>query len=325
MGDSKKVAVIGGAGYIGSHTCKELAKRGFSHIVIDNLSTGYRHNVRWGRLYQVDIKDTNRLIEILQSENIDAVVHFAAKAYVGESVQNPMKYYNENVGGMLSLIKACIESGIEKFVFSSSCATYGEPNMLPISETQVQKPINPYGRTKLICEQILQDVEKIHRIRSVALRYFNAAGADPDRELCEQHEPETHLIPLAIRALDNPEEELKIYGNDFPTPDGTAIRDYVHVTDLARAHCDALNYLGGIGESVACNLASGTGHSVLEIVDEIELQTGLTVCWQMAPRRSGDPAALWADNTKARELLHWEATNSSLQQIIKDALNSLRR
>lgn len=175
MDASNKIAVIGGAGYIGSHTCKELAKRGFSHIVIDNLSTGYRHNVKWGRLYQVDIKDTNQLIEILRSENIDSVVHFAAKAYVGESVQNPMKYYNENVAGMLSLVNACIETGIEKFVFSSSCATYGEPDTLPIIETQAQSPMNPYGRTKLICEQILKNVGSRYNIRSVALRYFNAS------------------------------------------------------------------------------------------------------------------------------------------------------
>lgn len=324
MSGVKKVAVIGGAGFIGSHTCKELANRGLEHIVIDDLSTGYKHNVKWGKLFEVDIKDTKTIIDIFRMEDVESVVHFAAKAYVGESTENPIKYYNENVGGTLSLINACINAKIDKFVFSSSCATYGEARSLPISESHLQNPINPYGRSKLMCEQILLDMETQHKIRTVLLRYFNAAGADPSGELFEEHAPETHLIPLAIRALNNPLEQLKVFGTDFNTPDGTAIRDYVHVTDLATAHCEALNYLSTGRPSVSCNLASGFGHSVMEIIREIERQTGLKVSYSTAPRRMGDPSELWADNSRARELLSWKPINSSLQQIVENALTTLK-
>lgn len=313
-----KILVTGEAGYIGSHTSKLLAAAGYEPICYDNLSTGHSEFVKWGPLEIGDLHDTDRLTQVLKAYRPVAVIHFAASAYVGESVTNPFKYYRNNVGGTLSLLEAMRATGIDKIVFSSTCATYGMPNVNPISEDCPQYPINPYGQSKLMIERILSDLSDRGELAQISLRYFNAAGADKDGEIGEKHDPETHLIPLAIRSAQGG-APLNVFGTDFPTPDGTAVRDYIHVEDLGRAHILALEHLLSGGASNFMNLGTGTGNSVREIVTTLQKQ-GLPVNAIDAPRRPGDPAFLVADATKAKRLLRWEPRYTNIEEILKTAI-----
>lgn len=310
--------VTGGAGFIGAHACKAVAEAGGLPVAYDNLTTGHADAVMWGPLVRGDVRDRDLLAAALQQFRIDAILHFAASAYVGESVTNPALYFDNNVGGMIALLDAARDAGVDRIVLSSSCATYGIPESLPIREATPQRPINPYGRTKLICEEMLRDYGAAYGLRHVALRYFNAAGADPGGRLGERHEPETHLIPLALRAAAGG-VPLQVFGHDYPTPDGTCVRDYVHVADLARAHVLALGHLAGGGESVALNLGTGRGLSVLEIAAAIERVTGRTVPMRLAPRRAGDPPVLAADPSRAAEVLGFRAELSDIDTIVAHA------
>ena len=316
------ILVTGGAGFIGSHTCKQLSREGFLPIAYDNLSTGNRESVKWGPLVEGDIRDTDGLAAALRLQRPAAVIHFAASAYVGESVTEPGKYYRNNVEGTLSLLEACRIAGVAKVIFSSSCATYGIPEALPIPESAEQRPINPYGRTKLVGEQMLADFEAAHGLRFVALRYFNAAGADPEGELSERHDPETHLIPRALLAAYGQQPYLEVFGSDLPTADGTCIRDYIHVSDLARAHVLAARYLIDGGKSSRLNLGTGQGTSVLQVLDAVERATGRRVPAVMRPARAGDPPSLYADGRQARELLGFTPEVSDVDTIMRTAAPS---
>ena len=315
----KTVLVTGGAGYIGSHTCKYLSSRGYTPVVIDNLVYGHREFVKWGPFYEGDINDTSLLREIFTEHCPEAVIHFAAYGYVGESVTDPAKYYQNNVAGTLSLLDGMREGGCQKIVFSSTCATYGEPEQVPITEEESQKPINPYGMSKLMVEQILADYDSAYGIKHGALRYFNAAGADVDCELGEEHNPETHLIPLIIEAGLGKRSHIEIYGTDYDTPDGTAIRDYIHVTDLADAHVRMLEFLGKEARSLQLNLGTGAGHSVKEVIDAVAEVSGRSIPVKTGPRRAGDPPELVADADKAKDLLGWKPELSDLTTIVKSA------
>ncbi len=310
--------VTGGAGYVGSHCCKAFAARGWRVVVYDNLSRGWREHVKWGDLIEGDILDATALNAAISSLRPDAVAHFAALAYVGESIEAPAEYYRVNTTGMLNLLDATRAAGVDKVLFSSSCATYGAPDRLPIDELTSQVPINPYGWSKLTAERMMEAYGAAYGIRSIALRYFNAAGDDAELETGERHEPETHMIPLAIMAAQSG-AVFRINGDDFETRDGTAVRDYVHVTDLADAHCRALDYLMAGGASDAFNLGTGSGMSVAEILDAIERVSGTRIARQIAPRRPGDPAALVASADKARRVLGWEPSHSGIDEIISSA------
>jgi len=317
---SKSVLVTGGAGYIGSHACKILARAGYRPVVFDNMSRGHREAVRWGPLVEGNLADRGRLTAALVEHRVSAVMHFAAYAYVGESVADPAIYYRNNLGGTLSLLDAMREAGIGKIVFSSTCATYGTPDDVPIRETAPQLPVNPYGETKLAIERALRWYGEAYGLRSVSLRYFNAAGADPDGEIGELHQPETHLVPLVLQAALGERAQIDIYGTDYPTPDGTAIRDYIHVQDLAEAHLGALEHLADGGESVALNLGTGRGHSVREVVRVAEAVSGRPIAWRDTARRPGDPPVLVADPSLAAELPGWRARVSDLETILRTAL-----
>jgi UDP-arabinose 4-epimerase len=317
---SKSVLVTGGAGYIGSHACKILARAGYRPVVFDNMSRGHREAVRWGPLVEGDVADRGRLTAALVEHRVSAVMHFAAYAYVGESVADPAVYYRNNLGGTLSLLDAMREAGVDKIVFSSTCATYGTPDSVPIRETAPQLPVNPYGETKLAIERALRWYGEAYGLGSVSLRYFNAAGADPDGEIGELHEPETHLVPLVLQAALGQRAQIDIYGTDYPTPDGTAIRDYIHVQDLAEAHLCALEHLADGGESAALNLGTGRGHSVREVVRVAEAVSGRPIAWRDTARRPGDPPVLVADPSLAAELLGWRARISDLETILRTAL-----
>ena len=316
-----RVLVTGGAGYIGSHTAKALAKAGHEPLVLDNLSAGHRWAVKWGRLLDWDLADTEMLPQFLEKEHVEAVLHFAASLLVGESVQEPRKYFWNNVVNTLRLLDAMLEAGVKRIVFSSSAAVYGNPQRVPIPEDHPQQPVNPYGETKLAMERALKWYGNAYDLRWVALRYFNAAGADPGGELGESHDPEAHLIPLAIQAALGQRPHVEIYGTDYPTPDGTAIRDYIHVTDLAAAHVRALEYLGNGGESRALNLGTGQGYSVREVINAVGRISPHPVPFREAPRRAGDPPVLVADATHAGEVLGWEPQHSGLEAIIQSAWN----
>lgn len=302
---SKTVLVTGGAGYIGSHACKALAKAGHRPVTLDNMIYGHEWAVKWGPLVKGDIQDAKTLDAVFEEYKPSAVMHFAAFAYVGESVTNPEKYYRNNVGGTLSLLEAMNRHGCKHVVFSSTCATYGVPEKLPMTEDLPQKPINPYGWTKLMIEQALRDFDHAYGMKFCSLRYFNAAGADPEGEIGEDHVPETHLIPLIILATMGLRPHIEVYGTDYPTPDGTAIRDYIHVTDLADAHVRALDYLAGGGESRFMNLATGAGNSVLEVIKAVEAAAGKKPPVTFGPRRAGDPPALYANADLAKKVLGW--------------------
>jgi len=313
------VLVTGGAGYIGAHACKALARAGYLPVAYDNLLHGHEWAVRWGPLERGDILDRARLDEVIARWKPTAIMHFAAFAYVGESVTDPGRYYRNNVAGSLTLLEAARDHGIDRFVFSSTCATYGLPDRLPIREDTPQHPINPYGASKLMVERMLADFGAAHGVKSIALRYFNAAGADPDGEIGESHDPETHLIPLVLDAASGRRPLVTVFGADYDTPDGTCIRDYVHVTDLADAHVLALQALEGGAPSSAYNLGNGQGHSVREVIDAVERITGLKVPVEAGPRRPGDPAALVSDATRARDELGWQPRLADLDEIIRTA------
>ncbi|MCL4545311.1 MAG: UDP-glucose 4-epimerase GalE [Chloroflexi bacterium] len=314
-----RVLVTGGAGYIGSHTTRRLAAAGFETAVFDNLGTGHRWAVRWGPLFEGDLNDEQALAAAFATFRPDAVVHFAASAYVGESVQYPRKYFHNNVVASLSLLDAMLDFNVKTIVFSSSCTTYGMPQRLPLTEDHPQAAVSPYGESKLFVEHALRWYAQAYGLRFAALRYFNAAGADPDGELGEVHHPETHLIPLAIQAAAGQRPLLEVYGDDYPTPDGTAIRDYIHVADLAEAHALALQHLTRGGESLAVNLGTGRGYSVREVLTTVERIGGLRVPTHVGPRRSGDPPALVADPTQALRVLDWRPQYSSLETIVQTA------
>lgn len=318
----RSIAVTGGAGYIGSHACHMLATVGADPLVIDNLSTGSFLALNWGAFVEIDLRQTDLLTEALQRYAVDTVFHFAASAYVGESMAQPLKYHDNNVGGMLSLLSACAQAGVQKFIFSSSCATYGIPSQVPIGEAAPQRPINPYGRTKLICEQMLKDVAAQCGMDYAILRYFNVAGADPCGRLRERHSPETHIIPLALFAAARSGPPLQVYGTDYETPDGSCIRDYIHVSDLVQGHLDALHYLDREGGPITVNLGSGRGASVFEILATVEEVTGLTVPATFAARRPGDPPILVAETAYARQLIGFKPQRSDLSTIIADAARS---
>jgi UDP-arabinose 4-epimerase len=322
---SQAVLVTGGAGYIGSHACKALAHAGYIPVTYDNLSRGHRHAVRWGPLVEGDVGNRAAVVAALKAHGAASVMHFAAFAYVGESGNDPALYYRNNVMGTLTLLDAMRDAGVDRIVFSSTCATYGLPDATPIDETMPQRPVNPYGETKLAIERALHWYGVAYGLRSVALRYFNAAGCDRDGEIGEEHDPETHLIPLTLRAALGSGPPVAIFGSDYPTPDGTAIRDYIHVEDLASAHVRALGHLADGGASAAVNLATGRGYSVREIVAAVAAAVGYGVPQREAARRPGDPPALVADPGLARRLLGWQAECSDLDTIIRTALAWERR
>ena len=313
------VLVTGGAGYIGSHACKALALAKHRPITYDNLSHGHDWAVKWGPLERGDIGDTARLVDVIQRHRIEAVMHFAALCYVGESVEKPDLYYQNNVLGSLSLLNALKQTGVKPIVFSSTCATYGLPARVPIDESFPQNPVNPYGNTKLCVERMLGDFDRAYGISSISLRYFNAAGADPDGEIGEAHEPETHLIPSAVEAALGKRSRLTIMGADYPTPDGTCVRDYIHVTDLASAHVLALESLRAGKPSTAYNLGNGVGFSNYQVVHELERIAGRKVPVEVGARRPGDPPILVADSSKAKKDLGWKPRHNDLATIIETA------
>ena len=320
-----KVLVAGGAGYIGAHACKALANAGFEPIVVDDLSSGHAEAVRWGPLVEFDLSDHAALPGVIADSGAKAVMHFAAFLNVGESVQMPAKYYANNVVNTLALLDAMRETDLETIVFSSSAATYGTPERMPMPEDHPQRPINPYGETKLAVERALHWYGQAYGLRWAALRYFNAAGADPDGEIGEAHDPEFHLIPLVLEAGLGKRPPVKVFGTDYPTPDGTAVRDYVHVTDLADAHVRALKHLLDGGDSIAANLGTGHGYSVRQVLDAAGAALGSPVPFEDAPRRAGDPPELVADPSLAMKTLGWSPAMSDLQSILETAAAWHRR
>lgn len=317
----KEILVVGGAGYIGSHMCKYLHEQGMQPVVLDNLVYGHRKAVQWGPFYEGDMADVTLLRKIFAQHKIEAVMHFAAYCYVGESVQEPLKYYQNNIGATLTLLSEMVAHGILNFIFSSTCATYGEPEQLPLREDFPQKPINPYGRSKLMMEQILDDLDHAKGMKSVCLRYFNAAGADPDGEIGEDHDPETHLIPLVLKTALGQRDELTIFGKAYPTEDGTCIRDYIHIVDLAQAHHLSLLHLLEGGESKKYNLGNGNGYSILEVIETAEAVTGKSIAYQYAAPRAGDPAALVGSAELITRELGWKPEFQSLKRILQTAWN----
>ena len=316
---TKNILVTGGAGYIGSHACKALAKAGYQPIVYDNLLYGHEWAVQWGPLVIGDISDQQKLREVFETYKPEAVMHFAAFAYVGESVYDPAKYYKNNVVGTIHLLETMRESNIQSIIFSSSCATYGTPTQLPIPEDHVQNPINPYGKSKWMIEHVLADYEKAYGLQSISLRYFNAAGADPEGLIGESHDPETHLIPLVLDAASGKRPSITIFGDDYDTHDGTCVRDYIHVEDLANAHVLALKALQEGQKTIAFNV--GNGYSIKEIIDSVERVTGLNVPVEMGPRREGDPASLIGSAETIKQELGWNPRFPNIDDIIRTAWN----
>lgn len=316
---NRKALVVGGAGYIGSHTNLALAEKGYDTVVVDNLVYGHENAVIAGEFVKGDISDPELLDSVFSQHKFDGVVHFAAYAYVGESVAEPEKYYLNNTSGTLNLLSAMRRHEVKNIVFSSTCATYGIPSTVPIVEDHPQNPINPYGSSKLMVERILSDYANAYDLRYCALRYFNAAGADPKGRLGERHDPETHLIPLALRSVTGDAPPLVVYGDDYPTPDGTCIRDYIHVCDLADAHVLALGRLIDGGDSDVYNLGVGTGVSVRQIIGAVESVTGKKACYSIGPRRAGDPPELVSDPSKALKVLGWEAAYKDILKTVETA------
>lgn len=315
-----KLLVLGGAGYIGSHTATELLDNGHEVVIADNLVTGYREAVpEKATFYQGDLRDKDFLVDLLTKEKVDAVIHFAAFSLVGESVTNPLKYYENNLYGTKVLLDAMIETGVDKIVFSSTAATYGEPENIPILESDRTCPTNPYGETKLAMEKMISWAAKAHGLHYVSLRYFNACGAHKSGKIGEAHNPESHLIPLVLQVPNGKREFVSIYGNDYDTPDGTCIRDYIHVTDLAKAHILAVKHLMNGGESNIFNLGNGVGYSVKEVIETARNVTGHPIPAKEEPRRAGDPARLVASGEKARDILGWEPEIKDLADIISSA------
>lgn len=313
------VLVCGGAGYIGSHVNKQLHKQGYETVVFDNLIYGHREAVKWGHFIQGDLKNLDEIEAVFREYQIEAVFHFAAFAYVGESVEKPEKYYYNNVSNTLNLLHAMKKYGCNKIILSSTCATYGEPEKVPITEEMQQKPINPYGASKLMVERIFQDYSKAYGLKFVVLRYFNAAGADPEGEIGESHIPETHLIPLVLDAASGRRQDIKVFGTDYDTPDGSCIRDYIHVYDLATAHLLALHYLEEGKESSCFNLGNAFGTSVLEVVNSVKKVTDREFAVTLADRRAGDPAKLVGSSEKAQKVLGWKPVYGDIDIIIEHA------
>lgn len=316
------ILVLGGAGYIGSHTALELVKAGNEVVIADNLVTGYRKAIPEGaKFYEGDLRDFDFLNKLFQQEKIDAVIHFAAYSLVGESVTNPLKYYDNNLYGTKVLLEAMVKNNVGKIVFSSTAATYGEPENIPILESDRTCPTNPYGETKLAMEKMFKWTAEAHGLRYVSLRYFNACGADESGTIGEAHNPESHLIPLILQVPNGKRETISIYGTDYDTPDGTCIRDYIHVTDLAQAHILAVQYLNNGGESDIFNLGNGVGYSVREVIETARKVTGHSIPATETSRRAGDPARLVASSEKAKSVLGWKPVHDSLEEIIASAWN----
>jgi len=313
------ILVVGGAGYIGSHTNKELNRRGYQTLIYDNLVYGHKESVKWGKLEVGDLAEEEHLERIFQENSIDAVLHFAAYAYVGESVAKPAKYYKNNVCNTIQLLDIMRKYQVNHIIFSSTCATYGVPDKMPITEDMPQKPVNPYGATKWMVERILEDYRKAYGINYCCLRYFNAAGADPEGELGESHMPETHLIPLILDAASGKRESISIFGTDYPTKDGTCIRDYIHVSDLADAHIRALEYLIKGGESSCFNLGNGNGDSVRHVIEVAKQVTGRKIKVKEEKRRAGDPPVLIGSAEKAEKVLGWEPKYAEIETIMEHA------
>ncbi len=319
-----EILVVGGAGYIGSHMCKYLAQHDCQPIVLDNLSLGHREAVKWGPLFKGNLDDQVLLERIFQQHTIKAVMHFAAFCYVGESVLHPLKYYQNNISSTLGLLKGMQAAGVNNLIFSSTCATYGEPDFLPITEDHPQKPINPYGQSKLMMEKIFADLDKADGLKTVCLRYFNAAGADPEGELGEDHDPETHLLPLILQTALGQRKELTVFGNDYPTKDGTCIRDYIHINDLAQAHYLSLQHLLQGGQSKQYNLGNGNGSSILDVLDTASQITGKRIPYTFSDRRAGDPAVLIGSSEKAARELGWTPKYANLDTILETAWKWLK-
>jgi UDP-arabinose 4-epimerase len=319
------VLVTGGAGYIGSHACKALAKAGYTPVTYDNLIYGHTWAVKWGPFEKGDILDRQRLDEVINKYKPEAVMHFAAFAYVGESVENPGKYYRNNVAGSLTILEAMRDHGIRNIVYSSTCAVYGNPETIPITEDHPTKPINPYGFSKHAVERMLEDFSNVHDMRFVSLRYFNAAGADPDAEIGEDHDPETHLIPLVLDVAAGRSENIKIFGTDYDTRDGTCTRDYVHVSDLADAHVIGFEYLKDTGENDIFNLGNGDGFSVREVIAAAGEISGKGIRAVESERRPGDPAVLIGSSDKIRKILGWQPVYGGLNEIVQTAWNWHRK
>jgi UDP-glucose 4-epimerase len=313
------ILIAGGAGYIGSHINKLFSACGYKAVVFDNLIYGHREFVKWGEFYQGDLADKEAIRNCFKKYPVRAVMHFSAFTYVGESVVNPAKYYINNVVNTINLLEVMREFNVSSLIFSSTCATYGVPDKTPIDESHPQRPVNPYGRSKLMIEQILHDYSAAYGIGHVNLRYFNAAGADPDSEIGEWHDPETHLIPLALDVAAGRSASVGIFGTDYETPDGTCIRDYIHVTDLASAHLMALRYLEDKGQSVSLNLGNGRGFSVREIIETAKRITGIEIKAVESPRRDGDPPILVGSSEKARSLLGWTPRYGDINVIVETA------
>ncbi|MGB5616007.1 MAG: UDP-glucose 4-epimerase GalE [Desulfobacterales bacterium] len=313
------ILVTGGAGYIGSHCCKELHRRGHTPITLDNLVYGHRENVKWGPFYEGSINDRQVLAEIFTHHRIQAAMHFAAFAYVGESVTDPKKYYQNNLKGTISLLDALMTNGVKHFIFSSSCATYGIPDRIPIDENHPQQPISPYGKSKFMVEEILKDYSTAYPFDFMSLRYFNAAGADPEGETGEKHDPETHLIPLVLDVAKGRSKSIKVFGTNYDTEDGSCVRDYIHVTDLSDAHVLALEKLLEGHRSEFINLGTGKGYSVLKVIEIASKVTGIDISYEVTDRRPGDPAILIAANDKARRVLGWSPRFPDLDTIVSSA------
>ena len=315
-----KILVLGGAGYIGSHTVRELIDAGEEVVIADNLETGHIEAVHpAAAFYQGDIRDRAFVDKVFDSEKIDGVIHFAANSLVGESMTNPLKYYDNNLYGTKVLLESMVAHGVDKIVFSSTAATYGEPESIPILESDRTEPTNPYGETKLSMEKMMKWTGVAHGLRYVALRYFNACGAHADREIGQAHNPETHLIPLNLQVPNGRREKISIYGDDYDTKDGTCVRDYIHVTDLAQAHILAMKYLVDGGESNVFNLGNGVGFTVKEVIETARKVTGHPIPAEVTPRRGGDPAQLIASSAKAKDVLGWNPEHADLEEIIASA------
>ena len=315
------ILLTGGAGYVGSHTNKLLSQNSYETVVFDNLIYGHREFVKWGKLFLGDLANKEQLRSCFRTYSIDAVMHFSGYAYVGESVVDPSKYYHNNVANTLNLLDVMREFDVKYCIFSSSCVTYGVPRAIPLTEDHPQHPINPYGKTKLMVEQILRDFDIAYGLNHVNLRYFNAAGADPRSEIGEKHDPETHLIPLVLYAAQGKRKDVKILGTDYNTPDGTCIRDYIHVTDLADAHLKGLHYLMNGGKSDSFNLGNGKGFSVREVIETAKRVTGKGIKAISAERRAGDPPILIGSSDKAKQILNWKPNYTDLSTIIETAWN----
>lgn len=321
----KRILIAGGAGYIGSHAAKALRLAGRDPIVFDDLSSGHEHAVRWGPLVKGDVRDAEALRAAIREHKPDAVMQFAARIEVGEGEQNPAHFYDNNVAGTLNLVRVMLEEGVKNLVFSSTCAIYGDPERLPLTEDLPKRPVSTYGRTKLMTEQMLEDISRAHGLNFAALRYFNAAGADPQGEAGEEHDPETHLIPNALKAAVGLSGPMQVFGSDYPTTDGTCLRDFVHVTDLAEAHILAADRIAAGGRNLQLNLGSGNACTVLEVLKAVERATGRAVPVTFAPRRPGDAVALYADTTKVKAELGWTPRLSDIDTIVSTAWAFHRR